>query len=473
MKRLALALALLIASLGATMAQSTVTVIGPAPTPGNIPIFNSNTVIKDSGIPASALPTGLANPTGAVGLTAVPGSAPTAMRSDAAPPLSASVQSALTGINGQILIGTGGFGFASIVLGGDCTFTSPNITCAKINGVSYGTNPSTDTVPVATAPNTSTYTAVPNCTTGVLQYSTATHLFSCGATGAGTLTQINQGVNTTANPGAGIILSTNPCTTTCTVSVDPTYLRGYISGLTLSNDGVTPNTVIDIAAGVSTSDDFTTLMKLASAITKNMNSTWVVGSTNGCADGAASYTTLGASTWYHLFEIERLDTGVVDVLCSKSATAPTLPASYTKQRRIGSVKTNASSQIIAFSQSGNDFLWKVMTNDNIGNNPGTGLVTLTVNTPLGVQTQAKIIFYLQAGDAARRCALITSPDQTQSAPVAGSLQSACAGVAGTSGIVSSSYLVRTNTSSQIFYQLDGSAAATSVFQNTYGWIDNL
>src|SRR6266851_2215763 len=57
---------------------------------------------------------------------------------DAAPPLSASVQSALTGTNGQILVGTGGFGFASIVLGGDCTFTSPNIVCTKTGGVNFG-----------------------------------------------------------------------------------------------------------------------------------------------------------------------------------------------------------------------------------------------------------------------------------------------------------------------------------------------
>jgi hypothetical protein len=97
----------------AAVAQTTVTVIGPV-TPGDIPQFNSTTIIKDSGLPVSALPTGLANPTGAVGLSAVNGSATTAMRSDAAPPLSATVQSALTATVNQFLVGTGAFGFSSL-----------------------------------------------------------------------------------------------------------------------------------------------------------------------------------------------------------------------------------------------------------------------------------------------------------------------------------------------------------------------
>jgi hypothetical protein len=135
MKRLALAVALLIAGVAAALAQSNVQVIGPI-TPGNVPQFSSPTVIKDSGVAGG---TGaFANPTAAVGLTAVNGSALTAMRSDAAPPLSASVQSALTGTLNQLLIGTGAFGFTAIALGGDCTFTSPNITCTKTNGTAFG-----------------------------------------------------------------------------------------------------------------------------------------------------------------------------------------------------------------------------------------------------------------------------------------------------------------------------------------------
>jgi hypothetical protein len=206
MRRIALALALLVASLVAALAQQPLQVIGPI-TPGNIPQFNSSSIVKDSGVAGGAAL--FANPTGAVGLTVVNGAATTATRSDAAPPLSASVQSALTGTLNQLAIGTGGFGFSTIALGGDCTFTSPNITCTKVNGVSYGSSPATDTVPVVTAANTSTYTALPNCTSGLLQYSTATHLFSCGATGAGTVTNV-----ATAGLASG-----GPITTTGTITV--------------------------------------------------------------------------------------------------------------------------------------------------------------------------------------------------------------------------------------------------------------
>src|SRR5438874_13020562 len=36
-------------------------------------------------------------------------------------------------------------------------------------------------------------------------------------------------------------------------------LRGWLGGLTMSNDGTNPNTVIDTAAGVANADDATTL----------------------------------------------------------------------------------------------------------------------------------------------------------------------------------------------------------------------
>lgn len=95
MKRLALTLVILIAGIAAAMAQS-VTVIGPV-TPGNIPVFNSPTVIKDSGNPGGAA--GFANPTTPIDLSTHNGSALTAMRSDAAPPLSQAIAPTWTGLH--------------------------------------------------------------------------------------------------------------------------------------------------------------------------------------------------------------------------------------------------------------------------------------------------------------------------------------------------------------------------------------
>lgn len=112
MTRIILGIAALIAWCSAALAQQTVTRIGPI-TLGDCASFQSPNSIQDGGIPCGV--GHFANPTGAVGLTVVNGSAVTSMRSDAAPPLSASVQSALTQTVSQVLIGTGAFGFSSVV----------------------------------------------------------------------------------------------------------------------------------------------------------------------------------------------------------------------------------------------------------------------------------------------------------------------------------------------------------------------
>jgi hypothetical protein len=86
----------------------------------------------------------------------------------------------------------------------------------KVNGVSYPASPSIDTMAVITAANTATYVSIPNCTTGVLQYATATHLFSCGAAGTGTVT------TATVTAGTGLASSGTCSSTTalnCTVTI--------------------------------------------------------------------------------------------------------------------------------------------------------------------------------------------------------------------------------------------------------------
>src|SRR5260370_140508 len=123
-----------------------------------------------------------------------------------------------------------------------------------------------------------------------------------------------------------------------TVFLDPAYLasflRGAIAGLTLSGGG---SQTLTIAAGQATSDDVTTSMALPSTTTKTF-AAWAVGSGNGGLDTGS----IADNTWYHVFAIERTDTGVVDALISLSPTAPTLPANYTKKRRIGSIRTDAT-----------------------------------------------------------------------------------------------------------------------------------
>jgi hypothetical protein len=240
-------------------------------------------------------------------------------------------------------------------------------------------------------------------------------------------------------------------------------LPKQLAGLTLANDATTPATVLDIDVGSACSDDNTTMMVLSAAnFTKNCNAAWAVSSGNGALDSGSS---LAASTWYHVFLIERTDTQVVDVLISTSATSPTLPTSYTKKRRIGSVKTNASSQILAFTQVGDQFLWSTSGGswNEYSNAPLNSVLSLFgfVFIPTGV----KVIAFFHSG--------LTTPNATvqfQSTDnqfVANGAWCLSTG----SGQSGGQFQVRTNTSAQIM-ACSNPAMSGGLFLNTMGWIDN-
>lgn len=126
--------------------------------------------------------------------------------------------------------------------------------------------------------------------------------------------------------------------------------RSYLAGLKLANNTVDATNDLDIAVGVANSDDNTEAMTLVTALIKRIDAAWVVGTNQGGLD-----TGVVADNTYHIWLIKRVDTGVVDVLFSLSATAPTMPTSYTKKRRIGSIVR--ITVIRQFKQYGNRFLW--------------------------------------------------------------------------------------------------------------------
>lgn len=230
-------------------------------------------------------------------------------------------------------------------------------------------------------------------------------------------------------------------------------LRGYLNGLTLSNDSGTPNTIFDIAAGVATSSDNTTFMLLASAYTKT-SSAWAVGTGNGGLDTGA----FAASTCYHVWLIERTDTQVVDVLFSTSVSSPTMPANYTKKRRIGSLFTDGSTHFKTFVQNGDTFLWMTPVNDFTGTPFNTAsLKTLSVPTGVKVQVLGSVFISSDANIA------VSSPDQTDYAP------GNTAGPVRTSGGQVPYLPVWTNTSAQLRFRMDITSGTFDI--NTMGWID--
>src|SRR6185312_14564198 len=108
-------------------------------------------------------------------------------------------------------------------------------------------------------------------------------------------------------------------------------LAGHLYGLTLSTGG--GSATFGIAAGEAADSTAVDLLSLGSAYTKT-TAAWSLGSGGGALDTGS----IAANNFYHVFLIKRPDTGVVDVLVSLSATAPTLPANYTLFRRIGAMR---------------------------------------------------------------------------------------------------------------------------------------
>ena len=156
-----------------------------------------------------------------------------------------------------------------------------------------------------------------------------------------------------------------------------------LNGLTLSNNSGDATNDIDIAAGACVSDDGTTVMNL-SAITKQLDASWAVGTNQGGLDTGSI-----ANTTYHLWVINRPDTNVTDVLFSASASSPTMPSNYTKKKCIGSI-VRVGATILPFVQLYSEFLLKTPVLDHTtGATAGTSDITATLSSlPTGVKVRA-------------------------------------------------------------------------------------
>lgn len=247
--------------------------------------------------------------------------------------------------------------------------------------------------------------------------------------------------------------------------------RGHIWGLTLANNAGTPNTVFGIAAGESASNDATTPALMVAAAFSKTTGAWAVGSGNGSLDTGS----VAANTWYHVFQIMRPDTGVVDYLLSTSATAPTMPTSYTHKRRIGSIKTNASSQIIAFKQFEDVFFLGTAVTDLNGTTTNNADITVTLSVPTGVRVEPIIKFTAQ-NSANNSAVYLRSPDleSGETSTDLGSLKANIGHItngASPNRIASSFVRLLTNTSGQIIVRFDPLSGTTTGYIRTYGFVD--
>ncbi|SHH20938.1 hypothetical protein [Bradyrhizobium erythrophlei] len=273
------------------------------------------------------------------------------------------------------------------------------------------------------------------------------------------------GAGTVTNVATGVGLKGGPITAGGTLSIDASYMRGRISGLTLSTAGA--STAFGIAAGVATDGTNADMMLFASAYTKT-TAAWAVGSATGSFDGTGSAPSATAG-WYHVHLIKRPDTGVVDILTSLSAAAPTLPANYTLFRRIGSMKTNGSFQWIKFLQQGDRYIWDAPVGDVNAFALSTTSTLLPLTVPPGISVEVTFLGFWTAGTATAEMTFQSPLTSTQASnsPLGNvSLINSAA-----SSNASGQFTFQTDTSQNIRAVAAGAYTGPALYVVTQSWLD--
>lgn len=296
--------------------------------------------------------------------------------------------------------------------------------------------------PTLTAHIAGTGTSVHGATTAA----TASQLMARDASGYAYAATPTFQTGATALASIGTLQTAIPVTTT-------------VNGLVMS---YATTTTFTVASGWGFDSTFTDVLHLAASTTKS-TSAWAVGSGNGGLDTGA----IGANTWYAVYLIKRVDTGVVDVIYSTNATIPALPANYTLYRRIGWIRTNGSSQFTNFNQQGRRFYWNSKAVDLNATPANTNRILLTVSCPKNTvglfvfgATAIGSAFYFDSGWTALADAAASGTNQIAGVNTAGS------------GNEAFPYQAIVDSSNQIYYRVSATAGNTVVIQ-TQGWIDDL
>ncbi len=294
-------------------------------------------------------------------------------------------------------------------------------------------------------------TAVPNTTIESAKYNDTIDDLVADANAARPITAGGTGATNAASARANLGIPESVATGAA--------FRGMLSGLTLSNNATDPTNDIDIAAGSAASDGTTTaVMALASAITKRIDAPWAVGSGNGGLDTAA----VSDGTW-HLFLIQRSDTGVVDALFSQSVSSPTMPSGYDRKRRLMTF-VRAFGINRPFVQYGDYF--KYITPVNVRNSTvAVSPTLLNMGVPTGIILVP--ILRLALGVSTGNTVTIALGDAANSSP---NIPMAFLNSTATQITTTSDFI--TDTSGRLWFsQVNTTGAASSFILDSMGYID--
>jgi hypothetical protein len=268
--------------------------------------------------------------------------------------------------------------------------------------------------------------------------------------------------------------------------------RGWIDGLTLSNDTTDATNDVGIAAGsakstvrivdgtASTATQDQIDLELPVSIIKQIDTAYAPENydpsiwppqAGGDRSGGRSTSTLSNTTWHALLAGGgglQPDVFFHDSITQSSVLAEMLKiGGYTAYRRIGSV-LRESATIVAFTQYGDFFQRTGLAADVSAANPGTSAVTRTVSVPIGVIVEADVYLGMATGGTGSNI-LLSALSATDIAPT-----NSIADLSNPTGIASTTggrKRVMTNTSGQIRSRISNSAADVTLVINTRGWAD--
>ncbi len=240
--------------------------------------------------------------------------------------------------------------------------------------------------------------------------------------------------------------------------------------ITISNNSGDSDHDIDFTAGNFIFSDGSGQTSVL-ALTKQIDNTFVVGTNQGGLDTG----TVAADTTYHCFAIHNLTTNISDFLFSTNLASPTLPSGFTKKRRIGSIITDSSSNILPgsftyFANGGYKFTFNASLNDRPQAASPTSPTLQALTVPGGIIVTALITADLKRNaGAGTQYALFVNPDYTATTPSATNYDNFVTPTVEDGNVIS--LQIETNISSQIIINATSSTPLMQI--QTKGWIDYL
>lgn len=237
--------------------------------------------------------------------------------------------------------------------------------------------------------------------------------------------------------------------------------KNYRSGFDMAVNAGSQTTTIDVAPGITRGSGSPVELVATMSGVLQASGAWSAGSGGNKLDAGVRQ----ANSWYHLFVLRRVLGGEADLLFSLSRNAPVVPAGYELVRRLGSIRTDASGNILPFINKGRHFIWHTPPLDvAITSSAVSGVYTISV--PPGAPVMARLGIFTSGGDS---YSSYMSPDTAPILPgftsyVGGNVVST--GTTGDYGASESQ--VMTNDAAAARFST-GAVTASSFRVVTYGW----